>query len=81
MSRKSWHAIKLGSRTLAPETLMMGYGYDPHLSERFLSLKRRRFSSADRDCTAPARRNCSHELRGYDARSAPAENQIPVGYG
>ena len=36
MSRKSWHAIKLGSRTLAPETLMMGYGYDPHLSERSL---------------------------------------------
>ena len=36
MSRKSWHAIKLESRTLAPETLMMGYGYDPHLSERSL---------------------------------------------
>ena len=36
MSRKSWHASTLGTRPLAPETLMMGYGYDPHLSERSL---------------------------------------------
>jgi len=36
MSSKSWHASTLGTRTLAPETLMMGYGYDPHLSERSL---------------------------------------------
>jgi hypothetical protein len=36
MSSKSWHASKLGTRALAPETLMMGYGYDPHLSERSL---------------------------------------------
>jgi len=36
MSSKSWHASKLGTRPLAPETLMMGYGYDPHLSERSL---------------------------------------------
>jgi methionine-gamma-lyase len=36
MSRKSWHTSKLGTRPLAPETLMMGYGYDPHLSERSL---------------------------------------------
>jgi methionine-gamma-lyase len=34
--RKSWHARTLGNRPLAPETLMMGYGYDPHLSERSL---------------------------------------------
>src|SRR6478672_2741420 len=36
MPRKSWHARTLGNRPLAPETLMMGYGYDPHLSERSL---------------------------------------------
>src|SRR5262244_442808 len=36
MSSKSWHARTLGTRPLAPETLMMGYGYDPHLSERSL---------------------------------------------
>ena len=30
MSSKSWHASTLGTRPLAPETLMMGYGYDPH---------------------------------------------------
>src|SRR6201996_784426 len=36
MRSKSWHARTLGNRSLAPETLMMGYGYDPHLSERSL---------------------------------------------
>src|SRR6201987_3261377 len=36
MSSKSWHASTLGARPLAPETLMMGCGYDPHLSERSL---------------------------------------------
>jgi cystathionine beta-lyase/cystathionine gamma-synthase len=36
MSSKGWHANTLGARPLAPETLMMGYGYDPHLSERSL---------------------------------------------
>src|SRR5499427_7513819 len=36
MSSKSWHARTLGTRPLAPETLMMGYGYDPFLSERSL---------------------------------------------
>ncbi|MDX2145741.1 MAG: cystathionine gamma-synthase family protein [Rhodospirillaceae bacterium] len=36
MTVKEWRARKLGSRELAPETLMMGYGYDPHLSERSL---------------------------------------------
>jgi len=36
MSSKSWHTNTLGTRPLAPETLMMGYGYDPHLSERSL---------------------------------------------
>ena len=33
MSDKKWRKRKLGERTLAPETLMMGYGYDPMLSE------------------------------------------------
>ena len=28
MSSKSWHASTLGTRPLAPETLMMSYGYE-----------------------------------------------------
>ena len=28
------HNRFLGNRALSPETLMMGYGYDPFLSER-----------------------------------------------
>ena len=36
MSKKRWRKRMLGERTLAPETLMMGYGYDPFLSERSL---------------------------------------------
>ena len=30
---KPYRSRKLGNRELAPETLMMGYGYSPHLSE------------------------------------------------
>ena len=30
------HNRFLGNRALSPETLMMGYGYDPFLSERSL---------------------------------------------
>jgi len=30
---KAWRKKFLGERQLRPETLMMGYGYDPHLSE------------------------------------------------
>lgn len=33
MSYDSYHKRKLGKRTLKPETQMMGYGYDPSLSE------------------------------------------------
>ena len=33
MAQKSWRKRMLGNRRIAPETLMMGYGYDPHLSE------------------------------------------------
>jgi methionine-gamma-lyase len=33
MSADSYHKRKLGNRTLHPETQMMGYGYDPTLSE------------------------------------------------
>src|ERR1700734_4295325 len=36
MIDKGWRKRLLGNRPLAPETLMMGYGYDPHLSERSL---------------------------------------------
>jgi methionine-gamma-lyase len=36
MSNKRWRKRLLGNRELAPETLMMGYGYDPFLSERSL---------------------------------------------
>src|SRR5262249_1722098 len=33
MAEKSWRKRTLGNRQLKPETLMMGYGYDPMLSE------------------------------------------------
>src|SRR5262245_39360659 len=33
MAQKTWRKRMLGNRLLAPETLMMGYGYDPQLSE------------------------------------------------
>jgi methionine-gamma-lyase len=36
MSDQRWRKRVLGNRPLAPETLMMGYGYDPFLSERSL---------------------------------------------
>src|SRR5208282_5330577 len=36
MSNERWHKRLLGNRKLSPETLMMGYGYDPFLSERSL---------------------------------------------
>ncbi len=36
MPDKRWRKRLLGNRALAPETLMMGYGYDPFLSERSL---------------------------------------------
>lgn len=33
MAEKKWRKRKLGERALAPETLMMGFGFDPMLSE------------------------------------------------
>lgn len=33
MAEKTWRKRTLGDRALKPETLMMGYGYDPALSE------------------------------------------------
>jgi methionine-gamma-lyase len=36
MTDTRWRDRFLGSRALSPETLMMGYGYDPFLSERSL---------------------------------------------
>ncbi len=33
MSEKTWRKRSIGNRPLKPETLMMGYGYDPMLSE------------------------------------------------
>ncbi|HRC87941.1 MAG TPA: PLP-dependent transferase, partial [Thermoanaerobaculia bacterium] len=36
MTDSEWHQRRLGNRSLSPETLMMGYGYDPFLSERSL---------------------------------------------
>ena len=36
MSDQRWRKRFVGNRALAPETLMMGYGYDPFLSERSL---------------------------------------------
>ena len=36
MIEKRWRKKFIGNRALSPETLMMGYGYDPFLSERSL---------------------------------------------
>jgi methionine-gamma-lyase len=36
MANERWRNRLLGNRALSPETLMMGYGYDPFLSERSL---------------------------------------------
>src|SRR6201981_2755399 len=36
MTDTRWRDRLLGNRALSPETLMMGYGYDPFLSERSL---------------------------------------------
>ncbi|MDZ4776356.1 MAG: cystathionine gamma-synthase family protein [Alphaproteobacteria bacterium] len=44
MTEKTWRKRKLGNRMLSPETLMMGYGYDPMLSEG--SLKPPQFSTS-----------------------------------
>lgn len=44
MTEKTWRKRKLGNRQLSPETLMMGYGYDPMLSEG--SLKPPQFSTS-----------------------------------
>jgi methionine-gamma-lyase len=44
MTEKTWRKRKIGNRTLSPETLMMGYGYDPMLSEG--SLKPPQFSTS-----------------------------------
>ena len=33
MTYETYHRRRLGSRELRPETQMMGYGYDPALSE------------------------------------------------
>ncbi len=33
MSQDRYHKDSIGNRKLHPETLMLGYGYDPHLSE------------------------------------------------
>jgi methionine-gamma-lyase len=33
MSQDQYHKDRIGNRRLRPETLMLGYGYDPHLSE------------------------------------------------
>ncbi len=36
MTDKKWRTRMLGDRPLSPETLMMGYGYDPSMSEQSL---------------------------------------------
>jgi methionine-gamma-lyase len=33
MAEDRYHKDRIGNRPLHPETLMLGYGYDPHLSE------------------------------------------------
>lgn len=44
MAEKSWRKRSVGGRKLAPETLMMGFGYDPMLSEG--SLKPPQFATS-----------------------------------
>jgi methionine-gamma-lyase len=44
MAEKKWRKRAIGERVLKPETLMMGYGYDPMLSEG--SLKPPQFSTS-----------------------------------
>jgi methionine-gamma-lyase len=44
MAEKKWRRRTIGKRELSPETLMMGYGYDPMLSEG--SLKPPQFSTS-----------------------------------
>lgn len=44
MAEKKWRKRTLGNRPLSPETLMMGFGYDPMLSEG--SLKPPQFSTS-----------------------------------
>jgi methionine-gamma-lyase len=44
MAEKKWRKRSLGTHKLSPETLMMGYGYDPMLSEG--SLKPPQFSTS-----------------------------------
>ena len=33
MDSARYHKLRIGNHVLAPETLMLGYGYDPALSE------------------------------------------------
>ena len=33
MANERWRKRLVGNRALSPETLMMGYGYDPFLSD------------------------------------------------
>ena len=33
MDSSRYHKVRIGNHTLQPETLMLGYGYDPALSE------------------------------------------------
>ncbi len=44
MTEKKWRKRQIGDHALSPETLMMGYGYDPMLSEG--SLKPPQFSTS-----------------------------------
>ena len=48
MSNNSYHRDRIANRRLHPETLMMGYGYAPGLSEG--SLKPPIFLSCQRRC-------------------------------
>jgi len=38
VTKKKWLSRRVAGHPLHPETLMMGYGYDPFLSERSLKL-------------------------------------------
>ena len=57
------HNRLLGNRALSPETLMMGYGYDPFLSER----QQRRGADKQKIPAHPERHIGRPEIEGSEA--------------
>ena len=68
------HNRFLGNRALSPETLMMGYGYDPFLSERLWSAA----VSSKQSCASAKPIELLRRIKG---RSSPNEGAHAVGGG